>query len=130
MRINAVRVARQTDRLEEVVAFYRDVVGLPVIGGFRDHDGYSGVMLGVTGEVTHLEFTERAGGSPGRAGGADDLLVLYCEAVDVGAALERAAAADLRPEAPANPYWDSVAAAILADPDGRRVVLVPTPPRA
>ena len=28
-----VRVARPTDRLEEVVAFYRDGIGLPVIAG-------------------------------------------------------------------------------------------------
>ena len=41
-----VRVARQSDRLPEVVDFYRDVVGLPVIGGFDDHHGCPGVMVG------------------------------------------------------------------------------------
>jgi hypothetical protein len=35
-----LRVARHTDRLEEVVGFYRDGIGLTEIGGFRDHDGY------------------------------------------------------------------------------------------
>jgi hypothetical protein len=28
-----VRVARHTERLDHVVAFYRDGIGLPVIGG-------------------------------------------------------------------------------------------------
>ena len=79
MRIAAVRVARQTDRLADVVAFYRDVVGLPVIGGFEDHDGYDGVMLGMPGEAVHLEFTAHAAGSPGQPGGADDLLVMYVD---------------------------------------------------
>ncbi len=44
-----LRVARHTERLDEVVAFYRDGLGLPEIGGFRDHDGYDGVFLAVPG---------------------------------------------------------------------------------
>jgi hypothetical protein len=40
-----VRVARHTDRLDELVAFYRDGIGLPEMGRFQDHDGYDGVFL-------------------------------------------------------------------------------------
>jgi hypothetical protein len=40
-----LRVARHTERLDEVVGFYRDGIGLIEIGGFRDHDGYDGVFL-------------------------------------------------------------------------------------
>src|SRR5438309_6354644 len=39
-----LRVARHTDRLEEVVAFYRDQIGLAEIGQFTGHDGYDGVF--------------------------------------------------------------------------------------
>jgi hypothetical protein len=35
-----LRVARHTERLEEVVAFYRDGVGLPEVGRSDDHDDY------------------------------------------------------------------------------------------
>jgi catechol 2,3-dioxygenase-like lactoylglutathione lyase family enzyme len=42
-----LRVARHTERLDEVVAFYRDGIGLTEIGGFRDHDGYDGTFLAV-----------------------------------------------------------------------------------
>jgi hypothetical protein len=42
-----LRVARHTERLQEVVEFYRDGIGLTQIGGFRDHDGYDGVFLAV-----------------------------------------------------------------------------------
>src|SRR5206468_73752 len=52
-----VRVARHTDNLEAVVAFYRDRVGLPEIGRFTDHDGYDGVFLDLPGTRTHLDFT-------------------------------------------------------------------------
>ena len=58
-----LRVARHTERLEEVVAFYRDGIGLGEIGGFRDHDGYDGVFLAVPGTGAHLELT--AGGGHG-----------------------------------------------------------------
>ncbi|MFW5692189.1 MAG: VOC family protein, partial [Chloroflexota bacterium] len=42
-----VRVARPTDQLAAVVAFYRDGLGLPVIAHFDDHAGYDGVILGM-----------------------------------------------------------------------------------
>jgi YycE-like N-terminal domain len=37
-----LRVAGHTDRLEAVIAFYRDRVGFPELGRFVDHDGYDG----------------------------------------------------------------------------------------
>lgn len=130
MRIDAVRVARQTDQLDAVVAFYRDVVGLPVIGGFDDHDGYTGVMLGAPGEAAHLEFTTHSSGSPGQPGGADDLLVLYADREGVQEVVARARALGIE-EVPAdNPYWGGVGGVVLVDPDGRRLVLVPASRRA
>jgi hypothetical protein len=73
-----LRFARHTERLDEVVRFYRDGIGLTEIGGFRGHDGYDGVFLGVPGSPAgaHLEFT-----SGGERGGPvphpESLLVLY-----------------------------------------------------
>ena len=52
-----LRIARHTDRLDEVASFYRDGIGLREIGTFRDHDGYDGVFLAVPGTGAHLEFT-------------------------------------------------------------------------
>ena len=56
-----VRVARHTDRLAEVVAFYRDGLGLREAGGFEDHDGYDGVFLAIPGTGAHLELTTGGG---------------------------------------------------------------------
>src|SRR5512133_2199758 len=58
-----LRVARQTARLQEVVGFYRDGIGLTQSGGFRGHDGYDGAFLAVPGTGAHLELT--AGGGHG-----------------------------------------------------------------
>jgi catechol 2,3-dioxygenase-like lactoylglutathione lyase family enzyme len=127
-----VRVARHTERLEEGVAFYRDGLGLPEIGRFRDHDGYEGVFLDIPGTGVHLELTA------GRRHGAptphpESLLVLYVG--DDAAVQAIAARIGTEPVTPANPYW-AAHGLTFEDPDGFRVVLVPerwgvvTPPRA
>ena len=121
-----VRVARPTDQLEAIVAFYRDALGLRELGRFEGHAGYDGVLLGLPGREYHLEFTTHADGSPGRAPSDDNLLVLYvgdAAGRDVIAASLRAAGHE--PVAAANPYWEAAGALTFEDPDGWRVVLVP-----
>lgn len=46
MTIPHLRVARATDDLEALLRFYRDGLGLTVLGSFADHAGFDGVMLG------------------------------------------------------------------------------------
>jgi catechol 2,3-dioxygenase-like lactoylglutathione lyase family enzyme len=70
-------VARPTDRLDEVLRFYTDGLGLIRLGAFEDHDGFDGVMLGVPGSSYHLEFTRKRGHVAGRAPTEDNLLVFY-----------------------------------------------------
>lgn len=115
------RFARHTDRLDEVVHFYRDGLGLREIGRFADHDGYDGVFLAIPGTETHLEFT--TGGSHGApAPHPETLLVLYVGSSEAVAQL--CAHVGAEPVEPANPYWQRHGVT-LADPDGFRVVLVP-----
>ena len=116
-----LRIARHTERLDELVAFYRDGLGLPEIGGFRDHDGYDGVFLAVPGTGAHLELTS-GGGHGAPQPHPEALLVLYLgDAAAVEATLQRLG---VTPVAPANPYW-AAHAVTVEDPDGFRVVLVP-----
>ena len=44
--VGAVRFARPTARFEEILVFYRDVLGLPVLAEWRDHAGYDGAVFG------------------------------------------------------------------------------------
>jgi len=115
-----VRFARHTDRLAEIVHFYRDGLGLPEIGRFANHDGYDGVFLGLPCTSAHLEFT--TGGEHGAPQPhPETLVVLYLEsAAAVRETCERAGA---QPVVPANPYWRAHGVTI-ADPDGFHVVLV------
>lgn len=118
-----VRVARPTDKLEEVVRFYRDGIGLIELGRFEAHSGYDGVMLGLPGSDYHLEFTSHHDGSPCPAPSVDNLLVLYLESEQaaeiVSGRLADMGYSDVEPE---NPYWDGRSITI-PDPDGWRVVL-------
>jgi catechol 2,3-dioxygenase-like lactoylglutathione lyase family enzyme len=118
-----IRIARPTDRLDEVLAFYRDGLGMPVIYEFHDHDGYSGIMLGVVDERIHLEFTHMARGSPCPAPTKDNLLVLYIpDQRDFENAVLRLEGKGHQPVEPENPYWQKNGKT-YEDPDGWRVVL-------
>jgi catechol 2,3-dioxygenase-like lactoylglutathione lyase family enzyme len=116
-----LRVARHTERLDECVRFYRDASGLSEIGGFQDHDGYSGVFLEVPGTEAHLELTS-GGGQPGASPHPESLLVLYLGDQEAVQAVRDRLGGE--PVAPANPYWDEHGVT-FEDPDGFRVVLVP-----
>jgi catechol 2,3-dioxygenase-like lactoylglutathione lyase family enzyme len=116
-----LRVARHTERFDEVVAFYRDGIGLSEIGGFRDHDGYDGVFLAVPGTEAQLELTT-GGRYDAPEPHPESLIVLYLgDGRAVDAILARL---DVDPVPPANPYWAEHGVTV-EDPDGFRVVLVP-----
>ena len=118
-----LRVARPTDRMEDVVRFYRDGLGLTVLGSFADHDGFDGVMLGHPGQQYHLEFTHKRGHLAGRAPSEDNLLVFYLPDHDEWErAVARMRDCGYLPVLSYNPYWDRQGKT-FEDPDGYRVVL-------
>ncbi|HTL35673.1 MAG TPA: VOC family protein [Kofleriaceae bacterium] len=124
--VTQIRFARPTSQLEAVVRFYRDGLGLAVLGTFSGHAGYSGVMLGLPGTDVHLEFTEHEHGSPCPAPTRDNLLVLYIpDARALAVLVARMQGAGYSPVAPENPYW-LARGTTFEDPDGWRVVLMNT----
>ncbi|RWM45515.1 VOC family protein [Mesorhizobium sp.] len=118
-----VRIARPTDKLSDLIAFYRDGLGLPELARFQSHANYDGVMLGLPGKAVHLEFTQHEAGSPCPAPSLDNLIVLYV--TDTAAydrlnnRMQRMGYAPVEPE---NPYWLG-RSFTYADPDGWRVVI-------
>lgn len=114
------RVAHPARDLAESTAFYRDLLGLELRGGFENHDGYDGVFFALPGGG-ELELT--AGPLEPSPGTDEDLLVLYLNTLDqvrtVGA---RLVAAGVSTVASPNPYWHRFGETLL-DPDGYRVVV-------
>jgi hypothetical protein len=122
-----IRIARPTDQLEKLVTFYSIGLGLSQIGGFRDHDGHSGVILGVPDQTYHLEFTHHKSGSPCPAPTKDNLLVFYFPDIDTRNFIaERLRKMRYDEVVAENPYWKANGITI-EDPDGWRIVLTGTP---
>lgn len=121
--VSQVRIARPTDQLEAVQRFYCDGLGLSLIGSFRGHEGYDGIMLGLPDRTYHLEFTQKASGSPCPAPSEDNLLVLYVlNPLERAAIYQRLEGIGAKPVQPENPYWVGKSRT-YADPDGWRVVI-------
>jgi catechol 2,3-dioxygenase-like lactoylglutathione lyase family enzyme len=126
LRVAQVRIARPTDRLEEIVNFYCGALGLKQVGSFQNHDGYDGVMIGLPDRDYHLEFTQHTHGSPCPAPSKDNLLVLYVEDKQgIAHMAERLRQYGHTPVSPENPYWQAKGLT-FEDPDGWRVVLMNT----
>ena len=59
-----VRLARPTDRLDPVVRFYTQGLGLGILGSFVDHDGFDGVFEIVCGLALALGLLTRLSAIP------------------------------------------------------------------
>ena len=57
----ALRVVRWSDHYDQAVAFYRDIVGLPLLETFHDSYGLDGTILGLPGGPVHLEIVRLPG---------------------------------------------------------------------
>ncbi len=122
--IQHLRVARPTNSLEPLLRFYRDGLGLEVLGSFDGHDGFDGLMLGRPDLGWHLEFTCEAEHTAPTAPTEEHLLVLYFATESKWVeAIERLRGVGCDVVTPHNPYW-ATRGMTFADPDGYRVVLV------
>ncbi|MDM5188707.1 VOC family protein [Bacillus sp. DX4.1] len=120
------RIARPTDKFEEVIKFYEEGLGLKRIGEFQNHEGYDGVMFGIPDVEYHLEFTKHINGSPCPAPTKDNLLVFYIpDKAEIEKINNRLNAMGYYEVEPENPYWKEKGTTI-EDPDGWRIVLMNT----
>jgi catechol 2,3-dioxygenase-like lactoylglutathione lyase family enzyme len=113
--------------LEKVVDFYKIGLGLEVLGEFKNHDGFTGIMLGKPTETYHFEFTEHVDGSPCPAPTKDNLLVFYFDGREqrdfIAQRIFDLGYSEVEPE---NPYW-KINGITIEDPDKWRIVLMKTP---
>ena len=118
-----LRIARPTDDLAAIIRFYRDGLGFEVVGSFKGHNDFDGVMLAHRGGGYHLEFTQKSGHTAGRAPTQDNLLIFYLpDTAQWKQAIARLEVNGHRAVKAANPYWDE-RGKTFEDPDGYRVVL-------
>jgi catechol 2,3-dioxygenase-like lactoylglutathione lyase family enzyme len=118
-----LRIARPVSDLSRAKTLYCDGLGLRVLGGFVDHDGFDGVMVGREGQSYHFEFTHCRSHPLQPTPTVDDLAVFYIADVQAWrAACASMLAAGFTRVSSFNPYWD-VRGQTFQDQDGYRVVL-------
>jgi catechol 2,3-dioxygenase-like lactoylglutathione lyase family enzyme len=118
-----LRVARPTNDLLPLRAFYCDGLGFEVLSEFTDHSGFDGLIVGHAHAPYHLEFVRERGDMVPPAPTEEHLLVLYLpDTPQWHAAVARMEAAGFPTVRPHNPFW-TLSGACFRDPDGYHVVL-------
>lgn len=121
--LSHMRIARPVTDLEKTCQMYCQGLGLQRIADFRDHQGFSGVMVGNERLGWHLEFTLCHHHPIAPSPTDDDMLVLYYPDVTHWRQVcDHMTAAGFSPVAAFNPYWD-IKGRTFIDGDGYRVVV-------
>ena len=118
--VGALRVVRWSAHYDQTVAFYRDIVGLPVLETFHESYGLDGTILGLPDGPVHLEIV-RLADARYPAPGLDQLVFYLPDAAARDRITARLAAAGLDP-VPQIDYWQDNGGVTYQDPDGREVV--------
>jgi catechol 2,3-dioxygenase-like lactoylglutathione lyase family enzyme len=117
-----LRVARHTQNLNRMIDFYGRILGLKVLGEFKNHENYNGVFLGIPNAGWYLEFTV-SDNPPLHQADDDDLLIFYVASVEEFTTLKNKIIANgIKNVAPKNPYW-AKNGITFPDPDGFRIVI-------
>ena len=121
------RIARPVTHLERSRRMYCEGLGWAVLGGFEDHGGFDGVMVGPPEAAFHFELTHCRTPPVAPSPTPEDLVVVYVPLPDEWRARCGAlVAAGFREVAAFNPFW-SRAGRTFADADGYRVVICSEP---
>src|SRR4051812_47687488 len=124
LRPGAMRFAHASGNYDATIAFYRDVLGLPVVGEFAGSFGEDGTIFGFPDTAVQLEIV-RARGDADAAGSFDQLVFYLDDADAVIGATAPLRAAGLTPDPELHAYWAANGAVSYRDPDGRGVVFAP-----
>jgi catechol 2,3-dioxygenase-like lactoylglutathione lyase family enzyme len=120
--VGGIRFARLCHRFEETIRFYRDLVGLPLLGTFEDSFGENGAIFGLPGPSLTFELVQSERPVAG------DLLQQIClyfpDSRAQEAAMEDLRSAGMEPVR-SHPYWEANGAVTYLDPEGHAVVFAP-----
>lgn len=100
------RYARHTAKLDNLIYFYTSIFDFKILGEFKNHNGYDGVLLGKENQNWHLEFTQNKE-TPNSTFDDDDILVFYPEThEEYNSILENLKKYEVPILKPQNPYWE------------------------
>ena len=118
-----IRIARPTNDLQAISSMYVSGLGYEQIGGFEDHDGIDGIMLGHPQHNFHLEFSYHRNSEPIPSPHPDQVLVFYLpDYQEWEKSVRQMKVAGFREVESFNPYWD-LEGKTFEDLDGYRIVI-------
>jgi catechol 2,3-dioxygenase-like lactoylglutathione lyase family enzyme len=124
-----LRVARHTNNLKKIEAFYVNILGFERLGGFQNHNNYDGVFIGKPDLDWHFEFTE-SNDKTNHHFDEDDVVVLYPNTIlEYNNLLDSISNNNISIITSKNPYWNENGKMVL-DPDGFRIVISPLKAKA
>ncbi|AXG73493.1 VOC family protein [Flavobacterium arcticum] len=116
------RVARHTNNLDKIIAFYTNILDLEILGSFNNHDNYDGVFIGLKDMSWHLEFT-KSDEIVNHKFNDDDILVFYPETdISYSMIIENINIYQIKKLNPKNPYWN-LNGILIQDPDGFNIII-------
>jgi len=99
------RLARHTNKIAQLTDFYINIIGLDLLGEFKNHSGYDGVFIGKSNLDWHLEFTQ-TNEPVDHKFDKDDILVFYPETQsEYDNLLARLNSKKIVQSIAKNPYW-------------------------
>lgn len=117
-----LRIARHTDDLEKIKAFYVDILKFELLGSFENHANYDGIFIGNPNYDWHLEFT-KSDKKANHSSDEDDILVLYPETIsNYDNLISNLKQKGISTIIANNPYWNENGKMFL-DPDGFRIII-------
>ena len=118
------RYARHTDSISKLIPFYVDILGLEILGEFKNHNQYNGIFFGKSHFHWHLEFTE-SDSLANHSFDEDDLLVFYPNSQsEYDRIMTQIEIHQIRKYRPKNPYWIENGT-LIKDPDGFGIIISP-----
>lgn len=116
------RVARHTQDIKKMCAFYCDILNFEILGKFENHNKYNGVFIGLKDNNWHLEFTESEN-EANHTTDEDDLLVFYSKSIDQhNEILKNISKNNIKIHQAKNPYWRDNGF-LIKDPDGFNIII-------
>jgi hypothetical protein len=116
------RLARHTNKLKEIVNFYVNIIGLDILGEFKNHSGYDGVFVGRNNLDWHLEFTQ-SNDLVKHKFDEDDILVFYPNTqIEYNKIMNALTNHNIIKIKAKNPYWQ-VNGITIKDPDEHNVII-------
>lgn len=112
----ALRWLRSSTNYDDV-AFYRDLVDLPVGGSFQESFGKEGTMFGLSDMTTTWRSCAPSAATPAQTGSSRSSSIRRRQRPC--AALEPLLRAGFTPVAAPHPYWKANGGVMFLDPDGR-----------